>query len=286
MLKEAKMNHPENKRDFQGRTVMITGAAGNLGKAVAQAFARQGARLVLVDRATQRLHEQFGEGGPCLLVPADLLDGEAVAAAVGEVLRQTGRIDALCNLAGGFSMGHRVHETSDAELDALFNINVRTMLNAVRAVVPSMLEAGAGKIVNVGAMSALRGSALMGSYCVSKDAVIRLTESMAAELGSRRPCRAAIPVNGWGRTRWPMSSCSWRRSARAQYMAPPSPLPRPAEKKQGTPQRNAVHLSNKQHVVPAKAGTHAELAEPAANIADESHIQHGFPPARERRFIS
>jgi NAD(P)-dependent dehydrogenase (short-subunit alcohol dehydrogenase family) len=185
MLKEAKMNHPENKRDFQGRTVMITGAAGNLGKAVAQAFARQGARLVLVDRATQRLHEQFGEGGPCLLVPADLLDGEAVAAAVGEVLRQTGRIDALCNLAGGFSMGHRVHETSDAELDALFNINVRTMLNAVRAVVPSMLEAGAGKIVNVGAMSALRGSALMGSYCVSKDAVIRLTESMAAELGSR-----------------------------------------------------------------------------------------------------
>jgi NAD(P)-dependent dehydrogenase (short-subunit alcohol dehydrogenase family) len=183
--RKRRMNHPEYTRDFHGRTVMIAGAAGNLGKAVARAFARRGARLVLVDRATQRLHEQFGETGPCLLVPTDLLDGEAVAAAVREALRQAGRIDALCNLAGGFSMGHPVHETSDAELDAMFSVNVRTMLNAVRAVVPSMLEAGAGRIVNVGAMSALRGSALMGSYCISKDAVIRLTETMAAELGSR-----------------------------------------------------------------------------------------------------
>jgi NAD(P)-dependent dehydrogenase (short-subunit alcohol dehydrogenase family) len=180
------MNHPEQLRDFHGQTVMITGAAGNLGRAVARAFARRGARLVLVDRAAQRLHEQFGAASANgLLMPTDLLDAEAVATAVRQVLGQAGRIDVLCNLAGGFAMGHRVHETGDAELDALFGINVRTMLNAVRAVVPSMLEAGAGRIINVGAMSALRGSAAMGSYCVSKDAVIRLTETMAAELGGQ-----------------------------------------------------------------------------------------------------
>jgi NAD(P)-dependent dehydrogenase (short-subunit alcohol dehydrogenase family) len=79
-------------------------------------------------------------------------------------------------------MGRPVHETSDADWDALFGINVRSILNAVRAVVPAMVEAGQGKIVNVAAMSALRGAALMGTYCASKGAVIRLTESMAAEL--------------------------------------------------------------------------------------------------------
>jgi NAD(P)-dependent dehydrogenase (short-subunit alcohol dehydrogenase family) len=113
---------------------------------------------------------------------ADLLDAEAVRRATLDALQAFGRIDVLCNLAGGFAMGRRVHETSDADWDAMFNVNVRGMLNAVRAVVPAMVKEGQGKIINVAAMSALHGAALMGSYCASKDAVIRLTETMAAEL--------------------------------------------------------------------------------------------------------
>lgn len=170
-------------QDFIGRTVMITGAAGNLGRAVARAFAARGAQLVLADLGPDALHAAYGDAHDRhAFMPVDLLDGAAVAAQVQAVLAKGGRIDALCNLAGGFAMGQRVHETADADFDRLFDVNVRSMLNAIRAVVPAMLDTGAGAIVNVGATAALRGAARMGGYCASKHAVIRLTESMAAEL--------------------------------------------------------------------------------------------------------
>jgi NAD(P)-dependent dehydrogenase (short-subunit alcohol dehydrogenase family) len=177
------MSEQQAMGEFEGRVVMITGASGNLGRAVGQAFAQSGARLFLLDRKINPLRDLPGatQGGN-LLSSTDLLDAEAVRSATHDALQEFGRIDVLCNLAGGFAMGWPVHETSDADWDALFGVNVRSMLNAVRAVVPSMVKAGQGKIVNVAAMSALRGAALMGSYCASKDAVIRLTETMAAEL--------------------------------------------------------------------------------------------------------
>ena len=167
-------------------TVMVTGAAGNLGQAVAQAFAERGARLVLFDRHPEHLSAAFGGAGPDrLFVSADLLDGQAVAAAVATATERFGRIDALCHLAGGFRMGEAVHETADATWELLFDINVRTLLNVTRAVVPHMLERGGGKIVNVGAFSAQKGSAQMGAYGAAKSSVIRLTEAMAAELRER-----------------------------------------------------------------------------------------------------
>jgi NAD(P)-dependent dehydrogenase (short-subunit alcohol dehydrogenase family) len=97
-----------------------------------------------------------------------------------------GRIDALCNIAGGFRAGANVHESSDEEWDFLFGINVRTMLNAVRATVPHMIAAGRGAIVTVGAHAALEGVAGMGPYCAAKSAVLRVTEAMAAELRAHR----------------------------------------------------------------------------------------------------
>jgi NAD(P)-dependent dehydrogenase (short-subunit alcohol dehydrogenase family) len=93
-----------------------------------------------------------------------------------------GRIDVLCNIAGGFRMGETVHETSDENWNFLFDINARTLLNTARAVVPQMLKAGGGKIVSVAAAAAQKGAAQMGAYVASKSAVIRLTETMAAEL--------------------------------------------------------------------------------------------------------
>jgi NAD(P)-dependent dehydrogenase (short-subunit alcohol dehydrogenase family) len=168
---------------FSGRTVMVTGAAGNLGRAVATAFADLGANLVLVDQHRERLEQAFGaETGGRLLLAANLLDESSVAAAVRRAIERFGRIDVLCNLAGGFRMGEPVHETSDADWNFLVDLNARTVLNTARAVVPRMLESGGGKIVNVGAYAAQKGAAGMGAYAASKSAVIRLTESMAAEL--------------------------------------------------------------------------------------------------------
>jgi NAD(P)-dependent dehydrogenase (short-subunit alcohol dehydrogenase family) len=98
------------------------------------------------------------------------------------VKKKFGGIDVVCNIAGGFDMGPAVHETSDALWSKLMDINVGTLLNVVRAVVPAMLEAGSGKIVNVGAMGGVAGKGNMGAYSASKSVVIKLTESMSAEL--------------------------------------------------------------------------------------------------------
>jgi NAD(P)-dependent dehydrogenase (short-subunit alcohol dehydrogenase family) len=169
--------------DFNDQTVVVTGAAGNLGRAVAEAFAERGATLVLLDQRRDVLERAFGtENARRLFGPTDLLDQAQTAGTVRRVVERFGRIDVLCNLAGGFRMGEAVHETTDATWSFLFDINARTLLNTVRAVVPHMIEHGGGRIVNVGAYAAQKGVAQMGAYCAAKGAVIRLTEAMAAEL--------------------------------------------------------------------------------------------------------
>lgn len=169
-----------NARD---RTVIVTGAAGNLGRAVAKAFADLGANLVLVDLKRENLQGVFGtENDHRAFAPTNLLEMAQATGVAQAALARFGRIDVLCNIAGGFRMGEMVHETSDENWNFLFDINTRTLLNAVRAVVPHMIAAGGGKIVNVGAFAAQRGVARMGAYTASKGTVIRMTEAMAGEL--------------------------------------------------------------------------------------------------------
>lgn len=169
--------------DMQHSTVVVTGAAGNLGRAVASAFAAQGANLVLVDLRHDSLVQAYGgETAQRLFAPANLLEQDQVQAAMQAAVARFGRIDVLCNLAGGFRMGDPVHATQDNTWDFLMDLNARTLLHMARAVVPQMLAQGGGKVVNVGAASAQRGVAQMGAYCASKSSVIRMTEAMAAEL--------------------------------------------------------------------------------------------------------
>jgi NAD(P)-dependent dehydrogenase (short-subunit alcohol dehydrogenase family) len=169
--------------DFANQTVMLTGAAGHLGRAVARHFAARGAALVLVDVDRARLAAAHGdEHARMMFAPADLREASQASAAAQAALARFGRIDVLANIAGGFRMGEAVHETSDATWALMFDLNTRTLLNMCRAVVPAMLAAGGGRVVNVGAHGALRGGALMGAYAASKSSVIRLTESMSAEL--------------------------------------------------------------------------------------------------------
>lgn len=168
------------------RTVIITGAAGSLGKALAKAFDDLGTNLVLVDVDQARLEQAFGaDNDGRVLVAANLLEAASAASLVRTALARFGHIDVLCNIAGGFRMGDPVHETSDETWNFLFDINTRTLLNTVRAVVPHMISAGGGKIVNVGAFAAQKGVAHMGAYTAAKGTVIRMTEAMAAELRDR-----------------------------------------------------------------------------------------------------
>jgi NAD(P)-dependent dehydrogenase (short-subunit alcohol dehydrogenase family) len=165
--------------DFRGRTCLITGAAGNLGRAVAAAFAAGGASLILMDHRVEHLRSAYGgesEGRRFAL--ADLRDAQSVARA----LPAGTRIDVLCNIAGGFRMGEPVHETPDEVWELMLGLNAKSVINCARAVVPGMLAAGRGKIINIAAIAGLSGKANMGAYSASKSAVIRLTESMSSEL--------------------------------------------------------------------------------------------------------
>jgi NAD(P)-dependent dehydrogenase (short-subunit alcohol dehydrogenase family) len=164
--------------DFRGKTCLITGAAGNLGRSVAGAFGAAGASLILMDLDEKTLRSAYGaeEKGRAFAC-ANLLDAKSVAQAIAGA-----RIDVLCNIAGGFRMGQPVHETSDDTWDLMLGLNAKSVINCARAVVPGMIAAGRGKIVNIAALAGLAGKANMGAYSASKSAVIRLTESMSAEL--------------------------------------------------------------------------------------------------------
>ena len=169
--------------EFSNQTVVVTGASGNLGGAVARAFAARDANVVLVARHVDAMDGVRPERQ--LAVAADLTQQADAARVATETMARFGRIDVLCNIAGGFRMGAPVHETTDETWNLLLDLNVVTMLNMVRAIVPRMLAQSGGRIVNVAANAALRGTAGMGAYCATKSAVIRLTESMSAELRER-----------------------------------------------------------------------------------------------------
>jgi NAD(P)-dependent dehydrogenase (short-subunit alcohol dehydrogenase family) len=162
--------------------VLVTGAAGNLGRAVALHFAARGAPLALLDRDHAALAALAGNAGEALPLATDLLDAAAVARAVEATVARFGGVAAAINLAGGFTMGEAVHATAAATWQQMLDLNVRTMLNVAAAVVPVMQRARRGAIVNVGAASAQRGAANMGAYIAAKSTVMRLTESMSAEL--------------------------------------------------------------------------------------------------------
>ncbi|MFN0122099.1 MAG: SDR family NAD(P)-dependent oxidoreductase [Blastocatellia bacterium] len=172
--------------DFTGRVVVVTGAAGNLGTVVARAFRQAGARLVLFDHALDRLQRLFpelaGSSEHYLAAGVDLTDASAVMTIAGEVTSRLGRIDALINTVGGYRGGIPLAEMRIDDWDFMQTMNARTTFIATRAFAPQMLRQGSGHIVNVASRAALAGEAGASAYSAAKSAVVRLTESLSAEL--------------------------------------------------------------------------------------------------------
>lgn len=174
---------------METQVVLITGAAGNLGQAVARAFAASGAVLALTDGDQARLLAAAAElalpAERCRTYAADLIQ-RAAALALGErAAAELGRIDVLVNIAGGFRMGP-VHETPEETWDLMMDLNARTVFNMAHAVVPGMIRRGGGRIINISSRGGLSGGAGIGVYAAAKAAVLRLSESMAAELREHR----------------------------------------------------------------------------------------------------
>lgn len=172
--------------DFSDHVVLVTGAAGNLGSAVARAFMAAGATMALADRAAaDRLTVLFpalaASSQHLLRGGVDATDPTSVQSWVDEVVDRFGRIDVLANTVGGYRAGTPTHETTLESWDFMFNLNARSAFIVSRAVVPVMLRQGSGRIVHTAARAALAGAAKHSAYNASKSAVVRLVESMAAE---------------------------------------------------------------------------------------------------------
>ena len=170
--------------DFTGQVVMITGATGNLGQAVARAFAAANATVVLVARSETGIRQALPDlvALPnALIAPADLTDPKSAQAAVSAAVNAFGRIDVLANTVGGYKAGNLVHTTPIETWDFMLDLNARTAFVISQAVIPAMLEQGRGAIIHTASRAGLSG-AKNAAYSAAKSAVIRLTESLAAEL--------------------------------------------------------------------------------------------------------
>jgi NAD(P)-dependent dehydrogenase (short-subunit alcohol dehydrogenase family) len=166
---------------FEGRTVIVTGAASGIGRATASRVAREGGRVVAVDVNADRLGELASEvPGDVVTVAGDITkqeDIDRIIAAAG------GRIDALANIAGINDDFSPAGETSDAVWDRVIAINLTGAFKLLRAALPAMVAAGSGSVVNVASEAGLRGNASGNAYTVSKHGVIGLTRSAAFMYG-------------------------------------------------------------------------------------------------------
>lgn len=167
--------------DFSDQVVMVTGAGGNLGSATAHVFEQAGAKLVLVEHDVEKLQGGYPPDR-VLVLAADLTDPASVNELVHRALDHFGQLDILANTVGGYRAGTPVHETPLETWEFMMALNARTAFLIGQAVIPHMLARGKGKIINAAARGGLDGAAKQSAYSAAKSAVIRLTESMAAEL--------------------------------------------------------------------------------------------------------
>ncbi len=174
--------------ELTNRIAVITGANGNTGRAVARQFQAAGARLVLLDRGKGRLSATFPEleasSDHILIDAVDVGDPGVMQWVVRQTVEHFNRLDILVNSVGGVRPWTALHQTPVEVWDELMTLNARTVFVACQAVIPVMLEQGYGKIINFASRAALVGGANAAAYSAAKSAVLRLTESMAAELKS------------------------------------------------------------------------------------------------------
>jgi len=176
---------------FTGKVIIVTGAAGNVGSALAVLLASRGARVAAVDTARERVEtvtKSLSGTGHLALSDYDLTDPAAANALVANVRKTCGRLDGVGTTVGGFAMA-KLADAGLEQWDAMFSLNVKTTWNIYRAAVPAIREAGGGALVAIGSAAGLKGSAEMAAYGATKSAVMRLTESLADEL---RPDRIRV----------------------------------------------------------------------------------------------
>ena len=167
---------------IEGKTALVTGAAGTMGLAVARAFLQEGATVVMADVAQKRLQEMtsaFGEKAVSVVI--DVTDPQAIERELERLRDSVGSVDILVNNAGILSK-NKSQATTPEEWRRVVEINLNGMFYLSRVVIPGMQAKGWGRIVNVSSLAAQTGGLTAGTaYAASKGGVIALTRSLAAE---------------------------------------------------------------------------------------------------------
>lgn len=168
--------------ELAGLVAMVTGGAQGLGAATAETFVREGATVIVLDLKEEAGHEVARRVGG-QFIPLDVTDGTRWAAAVSNVLGLYGRIDVLVNNAGVAGV-MPFSETSPRRWESQLDVMQTGPYLGMRAVLPAMVEAGAGAIVNVASINAIRGRAASAAYTTAKHGLLGLTRSVALEYAS------------------------------------------------------------------------------------------------------
>jgi NAD(P)-dependent dehydrogenase (short-subunit alcohol dehydrogenase family) len=166
--------------DLSGKVIAVTGAFGALGSAVAEILGSFGAQVGRLD------HAAVPPGSPAASLSyggIDLADDAAAAATMRRIVQETGRLDGLVNIAGGFRF-EKLEQGTLETWDSQYRMNLRTAVSCCKAALPYLLKCGHGRIINIGALGAKAGAG-MGAYAASKAGVAKLTEALAEEFKDR-----------------------------------------------------------------------------------------------------
>jgi NAD(P)-dependent dehydrogenase (short-subunit alcohol dehydrogenase family) len=166
---------------LSGKTAIITGGGSGIGKAIAQAFVREGAGVAIAGRHQAKLDDAAREIGPhCLPVAADIASPGDVSRLVEAAIAKFQRIDILVNNAGVLLPG-TAESLTEEDFDQTFNVNVRGLWLLSRAVLPHMRSGGGGSIINIGSVLSTLGARNRVAYSASKGAVLAMTRAMALD---------------------------------------------------------------------------------------------------------
>ncbi len=173
--------------EFENKVALVTGAAGSIGKGIAQRMIDQGARAFITDLDQEALDAICAElGDNCRGLAADVTSPDQVARVVAAAVDAFDRVDVLVNVAGTVGTGGNVEDLTPDNWDLVFAVNCKGSFLFIKEVVPVMKRTGSGSIVNFSSKSGKTGSALMSAYSAAKAAVIGLTQALAFELASHK----------------------------------------------------------------------------------------------------